>query len=169
MKETPNYIKSLLLPNPKSPRGRRVWSIDLETVWLPFLTATNTMGDTAIPSDALGCPIRLAFDKDGSVKFSKTGRPVSRVAKPISDNVTLIRQNFVANLQQYAEQVATDRQKDYAKQVEMATIAGKPIIAHDTAELDKAIKLQLEEAMRVAEQEAPSEAPEPQKELVTAQ
>jgi len=168
MKDTPNYIKSLLLPSTKSPRGRRVWSIDLETVWLPFLTATNTMGDTAIPVDALGCPIRLAFDKDGSVKFSKTGRPVSRVARPISDSVTLIRQNFVANLQQYAEQVATDRQKDYAKQVEMATIAGKPIIAHDKAELDKAIQLQLEEAMRQAQQEAPSEATEAEKELVTA-
>ena len=169
MKQTPNYIKTLLLPNSKSPRGRRVWSIDLETVWLPFLTATNTMGDTAIPADALGCPIRLAYDKDGSVKFSKTGRPVSRVAKPLSDSVTLIRQNFTANLQQYAEQVATDRQKDYAKQVEMATIAGKPIIAHDKAELDKAIQLQLEEAMRLAQEEAPSEAPEAEKELVTAQ
>ncbi len=170
MKETPNYIKSLLLPTAKSPRGRRVWSIDLETVWLPFLTATNTMGDTAIPSDALGAPIRLAFDADGSVKFSKTGRPISRVAKPISDNVTLIRQNFVANLQQYAEQVATDRQKDYAKQVQMATIAGRPIIAHDRAELDKAIQLQLEEAMRQAQREAEPEAiPEAkEKELVTA-
>jgi hypothetical protein len=170
MKETPNYIKSLLLPTTKSPRGRRVWSIDLETVWLPFLTATNTMGDTAIPADALGSPIRLAYDKDGSVKFSKTGRPVSRVAKPISNSVTLIRQNFVANLQQYAEQVATDRQKDYKKQVEMATKAGQPIIAHDRAELDKAIQLQLEEAMRQAQEEAPSEAPpEAEKELVTAQ
>ena len=169
MKDTPNYIKSLLLPNAKSPRGRRVWSIDLETVWLPFFTATNTMGDTSVPSDALGCPIRLAYDKDGSVKFSKTGRPVSRVARPISDNVTLIRQNFVANLQQYAEQVATDRQKDYAKQVEMATIAGKPIIAHDRVELDKAIQLQLDEAMRQA-QEAPEVAPaQAERELVTAQ
>ncbi|GAJ12300.1 unnamed protein product, partial [marine sediment metagenome] len=111
MRETPNYIKSLLIPTTKSPAGRRVWSIDLETVWLPFFFSTNTMGDTAIPVDALGSPIRLAYDKDGSVKFSKTGRPVSRVAKPISDSVTLIRQNFVANLQQYAEQVATDRQK----------------------------------------------------------
>ncbi len=169
MKETPNYIKSLLLPSPKSPRGRRVWSIDLETVWLPFFTSTNVMGDTAIPSDALGSPIRLAYDQDGSVKFSKTGRPVSRVVKPISDSVTLIRQNFVANLQQYAEQVATDRQKDYAKQVEMATKAGQPIIAHDRAELDKAIQLQLEEAMRQAQEEAPPEATEPKKELVTAQ
>ncbi|MBA7473505.1 hypothetical protein ES707_08845 [subsurface metagenome] len=166
MKDTPNYIKSLLLPTTKSPAGRRVWSIDLETVWLPFLTATNTMGDTAIPLDALGCPIRLAFDRDGSVKFSKTGRPVSRVAKPISASVTLIRQNFVANLQQYAEQVATDRQKDYAKQVEMATTAGKPIIAHDREELDKAIQLQLEEAMRQAKEEAQPEAPEAKKELV---
>jgi len=128
------------------------------------------MGDTAIPSDALGAPIRLAFDNDGSVKFSKTGRPISKVAKPISDNVTLIRQNFVANLQQYTEQVATDRQKDYTKQVEMATIAGKPIITHDRAELDKAIQLQLEEAMRQAQREAEPEAiPEAkEKELVTA-
>ena len=176
MKTTPNYIKSLLLPNSRSPQGRRVWSIDLETVWLPFLTATNTMGDTAIPSDALGSPIRLAYDRDGSVKFSKTGRVVSRVAKPIADSVTLIRQNFVANLQQYSEQVATDRQEDYAKQVEMATIAGKPIIAHDKAELDKAIQLRLEEAIREAQEEAireaqeeaHQEAPEVTPELVTA-
>ena len=175
MKATPNYIKSLLLPNAKSPQGRRVWSIDLETVWLPFLTATNTMGDTAIPLDALGCPIRLAYDKDGSVRFSKSGRVVSKVAKPIADSVTLIRQNFVANLQQYSEQVATSRQEDYGKQVEMATIAGKPIIAHDKVELDKAIQLQLDEAMRQAEAEATPEATEatPEateaKELVTAQ
>ena len=177
LKDSPQYIKNLLLPTTKSPMGRRVWSIDLEMVWLPFFMATNTMGDTAIPSDALGSPIRLAFDKDGSVKFSKSGRPVSRVAKPISDCVTLIRQNFVANLQQYAEQVATDRQEDYAKQVEMATIAGRPIIAHDRAELDKAIQLQLEEAIREAQEEAQKEArqeaqevaPEVQEELVTAQ
>ena len=173
MKQTPNYIKTLLLPNSKSPRGRRVWSIDLETVWLPFLTATNTMGDTAIPLDALGCPIRLAYDKDGSVRFSKSGRVVSKVAKPISDSVTLIRQNFVANLQQYSEQVATDRQEDYAKQIEQATIAGKPIIAHDKVELDKAIQLQLEEAMRQAQEVAPEAqevAPEKaERELVTVQ
>ena len=156
-KTTPQYIKNLLLPNAKSPTGRRVWSIDLETVWLPFLMSTNTMGDTAIPSDALGSPIRLAYDKDGGVKFSKSGRPVTKVAKPISDNVTLIRQNFVATLQQYSEEVATSHKEDYAKQVNMATVAGKPIIAHDRVEPDKAIQLQLEEAMRV-EAEAHTQA-----------
>ena len=176
MKQTPSYIKNLLIPNAKSPTGRRVWSIDLETVWLPFLTATNTMGDTAIPSDALGSPIRLAFDKDGGVKFSKAGRPVTRVAKPISASVTLIRQNFTAHLQQFAEQVATDKREDYTKQVEMAVNAGRPIIAHDKVELDRAIQLQLEEAVRQAQEEAvrqsqeeaPEQAPEQEKELVTA-
>ncbi len=160
IKDTPQYIKNLLMPNTKSPQGRRVWSIDLETGWLPFFTATNAMGDTAIPFDALGCPIRLAYDKDGSVRFSKAGRPVTRVAKPLSDSVTLIRQNFVANLQQYAEQVATERQEDYALQVDMSAKAGQPIIAHDRAELDKAIQLQLEEAMREAQEEAQQEAQE---------
>ena len=167
---TPLYIKNLLLPNTKSPQGRRVWSIDLETVWLPFFTATNTMGDTALPLDALGCPIRLAYDKDGSVKFSKSGRPVTKVAKPLSDSVTLIRQNFTANLQQYAEQVATERQEDYASQIEMSAKAGQPIQAHDRVELDKAIQLQLEEAMREAQEEAQARkeaTPEPERELVS--
>ena len=171
MKITPNYIRNLLLPQAQTPQARRVWSIDLETVWLPFFTATNAMGDTAIPSDALGCPIRLAYDKDGGVKFSKTGRPVSKVAKPIGDSVTLVRQNFVANLMQYAQQVADGNKEDFAKQVELAQQAGKPIKAHDRAELDKAIQLQIEEALRQAELEAQTEAeaqtedtPEPDKE-----
>ena len=171
LKDSPQYIKNLLMPTTKSPTGRRVWSIDLETVWLPFFTSTNTMGDTALPLDALGCPIRLAYDKDGSVKFSKNGRPVTRVAKPISDSVNLIRQNFVANLQQYAEQVATERQEDYARQVGLAVTAGEPIHAHDKAELDKAIQLQLEEAIREAQEEKVAEKvatpePEPEPELV---
>jgi len=114
----------------------------------------NTMGDTAIPLDALGAPIRLGFDKDGSVKFSKSGRPVLKVAKPITDTVTIIRQNFVANLQQYSEQVATDKAEEYTRQVQMAITAGEPIIAHDKAELDNAVQMQLEEAIRIATEEA---------------
>ncbi len=130
------------------------------------------MGDTAIPSDALGSPIRLAYDKDGSVKFSKSGRPVSKVAKPIADSVTLVRQNFVANLQDYAQQVADGKQEEYAKQVALAVEAGKPIIAHDRQELDKAVQLQIEEALREAETVAETVAenettPDKEKELAT--
>ena len=62
------YIKQLLIPNGKKPQGRRVWAIDLETVWMPFFTATNTMGDTALPADVLGAPLRLAYNGDGSGK-----------------------------------------------------------------------------------------------------
>ena len=39
--EIPSYIAALLQPQPSKPSGRKVWSIDLETVWLPFLTATS--------------------------------------------------------------------------------------------------------------------------------
>ena len=34
--EVPGYIAALLQPQPSKPTGRKVWSIDLETVWLPF-------------------------------------------------------------------------------------------------------------------------------------
>ena len=47
------------------------------------------------------------------------------------------------------------------------------IVDHDKVELDKAIQLQLEEAMRQAQKEAnepePEPAPEPEPQLVTAQ
>ncbi|GAI99055.1 unnamed protein product, partial [marine sediment metagenome] len=91
MSETPLSITALVTPIPKNQRGRRVWSIDLESVWLPFFTATNTTGNTAIPFDALGSPLRLAYEKDGSVKFSPAGRPVIRVAKEISQGVAMVR------------------------------------------------------------------------------
>jgi len=125
---TPNYIQSLLAPNTKKPQGKKVWSIDLETVWLPFFTATNTMGDTAIPSDALGCPLRLAYDKAGAVRFSQSGRPVIRVAKEISDNVRLVRDNFTANLINYAGEVMNQNTEAYKTQIELARKAGEPIL-----------------------------------------
>lgn len=130
------------------------------------------MGDTAIPLDALGCPIRLAYDKDGSVRFGRTGRPVTKVAKPISDTASLVRQNFVANLVQYSEQVASAKKQEYATLVGLCAKAGHPIMSHDEAELSKAIQLQIEEAMREAEQapEVASEVAqaEKEKEAVTA-
>ena len=72
--ETPQYIASLFKPNAKKQSARKVWSIDLETVWLPFFIASNTMGVTQIPHEAIGCPLRLGYNTDGSVKFSNTTR-----------------------------------------------------------------------------------------------
>ena len=163
--ETPNYIKSLLIPTTKQPRGRRVWSIDLEQVWLPFFTATNTQGDTAIPSDALGCPLRLGYDKAGAVRFSQSGRPVIRVAKDISDNVRLVRDNFTANLLNYAGQVVKDNAEGYKAQVALAQKAGQPIIQYDRQQLHLALEAKAKaeakaqaEAVAKAEAEAQGEA-----------
>jgi len=152
--DTPNYIKSLLMPNGKKPAGRRVWSIDLESVWLPFLTSTNTVGDTAIPVDALGAPLRLAYNADGSVKFSKAGRPVTKVAKEIADSVRLVRDNFTAGLVAYANGVITENPEGYKAQIELAREAGEPIIAKDRANLDKAIANAMVEAVAEAEVKA---------------
>lgn len=158
MSNTPTYIKNLLMPSAKPKTGRRAWSIDLQQVWIPFFTSTNVMGDTAIPLDALGCPLRLAYEKDGSVKFSKTGRPVIKIAKPIADSISLVRENFTANLLAYAHSVATEKAEAYIAQVKLAQKQGEPISQHDTNELNKAVKLQLEQALREAEVKAEAEA-----------
>ena len=160
--KTPQYIKTLLKPNGTKPAGRRVWSIDLESVWLPFFTATNTMGDTAIPHEALGAPLRLAYNPDGSVKFSKTGRPVIKVAKDVQDNVRMVRENFVASLQAYAHGVAKENPDGYKAEVEASAKAGLPIVEKDKEALETAIRLQ-SEAMAEARAEAeasPEQAPE---------
>ena len=168
--ETPNYIKSLLIPNGKKPAGRRVWGIDLELCWLPFFLATNTQGDTAIPADALGSPLRLGYNADGSVKFSKTGRPVTKVAKDIADSVRLVKDNFTAGLLVYANGVITDNPDGYKAQVESARIAGEPIQTKDRANLDKALaearEQAIAEAVTEAERKAKAEARAKSKEKV---
>jgi hypothetical protein len=172
--ETPQYIKALLRPNGSKPKGRKVWSVDLETVWLPFFTASNVTGDTHIPNEALGAPLRLAYQADGSVKFSNTGRPVIRVAKELQDNIKLVRENFVAGLTAFAQTVIDNQPDDYKAQVEASQQAGKPIVERDRLALDSAL---IEMAAQVAQQaeaqvqaqaEAKPKAKAREKELVTA-
>jgi len=167
MSETPTYIKALLQPNGKKPAGRRIWSLDLESIWLPFLTATNLQGDTAIPVDALGAPLRLAYNQDNSVKFSRTGRPVIRVAKPIADSVKLVRENFAANILAYANEVAEKDPKGFEALQRNAFKAGKPINAADREALSKAVAEAQKKAMEEATAEPTAPAPA-EKELVTA-
>ena len=146
--ETPNYIKALLVPNGHKKTGdRRVWGIELAGVWLPFLVATNTTGDTSIPADAIGAPLRLAFNADGSVKFSKTGRPVFKVVKEVADTVKLVKENFVAGLIAHSTAVANDNPEGYQAQLDIAKEASAPIIAHDKAKLDSAIAEQMAQSV----------------------
>ncbi len=147
-------IASLLKATANKPQGRKVWSIDIETVWIPFFTATNTDKATAIGSDVLGAPLRLAYNTDGSVKFSKSGKPVIRVAKELSDSVKLVRENFVAGLQGYAHTVMTENTEAYKAEIAKAVLAGKPIMANDTAKLTEAMDKAIAEAVAHAEAEA---------------
>jgi len=169
--ETPNYIKSLILPsNGQKPVTRRVWSIDLMIVWLPFLNATNVMGETVIAPDALGAPLRLAYASDGSVKFSKSGRPVMRVAKEIADTVRLVRENFTASLISYANGVVADKPEEFKAHLQTAQKAGEPIVNSDRHNLEQAIAQAQAEAVKEAEKKARVEAKAKEREgaLVTA-
>ena len=166
--DVPNYIAALLQPQPGKPAGRRVWSIDLETVWLPFLTATNVTKATAIPSEALGAPLRLAYERDGQVRFSPTGRPVVRVVKEIADQVKVVRENFTANLLSFAGQVARKEKDAYKAEVEAAYKAGAPIVARDQASLKAAYDALAEKAEGKPEVSPNGAKPDAEPQPVTA-
>jgi hypothetical protein len=123
----------------------------LESTWLPFFHSTNLEGQTKISLEALGAPLRLGYNPDGSVRFTKSGRPIIRIVKDISDNVRLVRENFVAGLQSYAHEVITANTEAYNKQVAEAVKAGKPIIERDSNELVKAMSKAVEQAVNSAE------------------
>lgn len=145
-----NFIKSLVKPNAKA-QGRKVWGVDLNTVWLPFFTATNAMNETTISVEAIGCPLRLATNPDGSVKFSKSGKPIIRVEKQLAENVRLVRENFIAGLQGYTEDVFTNHAEAYQEMVDLCKVAGKPIAEVDRVKLDKAMQNIVNEALEHAE------------------
>ena len=129
---------------------------------LPFFTATNAMGVTRIPHEAMGSPLRLAYEADGSVKFSKNGKPViKKVAKDTADNVRLIRENFVAGLLDYATSVKAKHEAKYLEQIKLNIEAGRPIAERDTENLEPAfaqrIEAELAEATEKGEEAAPKE------------
>ncbi|MDP2730140.1 MAG: hypothetical protein Q8O55_06640 [Dehalococcoidales bacterium] len=153
--QTSNDIKSLLVPPVKTEKkdSRKVWSVDLKKVWIPFFRATNANGETAIPVDAIGAPIRLQYDKAGQPRFSNTGRPVLRVAKPLSDNIKAVRDNFTANLISYATATEKSEPDAIKAHMELERKAGAPIINHDNAMISATLK-----AMAEAEAKAKAKA-----------
>ena len=111
----------------------------------------------------------VLIDQDGSVKFSKAGKPVVKVAKDISDNVKLVRENFVAGLQTYANTVFNENGEAYKAQITKAVEAGKPIQRHDKEKLDEAMEKLVEQAIAEAEKAEPqTEVPTQERELVPA-
>ena len=132
---TPGYISALVKPLPGRGSDRRAWSIPLAGVWLPFFTATNTAGETAIEAEALGAPLRLQYEKDGTPKFSQNGKPVIRIVKELADQIRIVRENFMAGLVSYAQTVQKAMPNEFKAQVEVAQTAGLAITTKDTAAL----------------------------------
>ena len=162
---TPGYISTLLQPMAERGSDRRAWSIPLQGVWLPFFTATNTQGETAIHAEVLGAPLRLVREKDGTPRFSKTGRPVIRVVKELSDQIRIVRENFTYGLLSYADTIQKARPKEYKAQVEASRKAGEPIAQKDAVDLATYLASLKAETEAVAEVEAITET---EKELVAA-
>ena len=79
-------------------------------------------------------------------RFSQTGRPVVRVAKELSENVRLVRDNFTANLVSFAGEVMENNPDEYKAQLEQSNKAGLPIAQHDSKALSEAIELRALEA-----------------------
>ena len=132
---TPGYISALVKPLPGRGSDRRAWSIPLAGVWLPFFTATNTAGETAIEAEALGAPLRLQYEKDGTPKFSQNGKPVIRIVKELSEQIRLVRENFMAGLLSYAQTVQKAMPDEFKAQVEVAQKAGETITTKDATAL----------------------------------
>jgi len=93
------------------------------------------------------------------VRFSQSGRPVVRVAKEIGDSVRLVRDNFTANLLNYAGSVIRDNAEGYKTQVALAKKAGEPIVQHDRLQLHLAVEAKAKaEAVAKAQAEAVAKA-----------
>ncbi len=150
MENNTSYLAQLLTPSTRKTASRKVWAIDLENVIVPALTAGNAVGDSAIPNSALGCPLRLAYDKTGQVRFSQAGRPLVRVAKEISNAVTLMRENVVASLVNYTDTVVKAHPEEYKAQIALNIKAGEPIKRYDNNQLASALKAKAEADAKAA-------------------
>jgi hypothetical protein len=126
-KELSAHFGTMLAPSTKA-ISRRAWGIDVETFWVPVFTAAKVMGHAQdLPDESLGAPIRLAYRKDGSVKFSETsGKPIFKVDGKLNDMVNRARENYIAVNLSYVGAVADERKSAYKSQVERQQTAGRP-------------------------------------------
>ncbi len=164
--KSPSYVSALLMPRAQAASDKRVWSVPLAGVWVPFFVATNTAGETDIAPDVLGAPIRLQRNQDGTPKFSKNGKPVLRTVKELSDQIRLVRENFVFGLMSYTANIQKTMNAEYKAQVNAAEIAGTPIIKGDGDAVVAYLEQVKEQAQEKVEHSAtPADA---EKELVPA-
>ncbi len=165
--KAPSYAAQLLMPRARANDDKRVWSIGLAATWIPFFTATNATGESAIPSEVLGAPIRLQKNQDGTPKFSKNGKPQLRVVKELNDQIRIIRENFVFGLTNYTEGIRKAMPAEFKAQVEANEKAGAPLAQADNDSVANYIA-QLEQKAAVVSEAEQVAGEAGKKELVAA-
>ncbi len=124
----------------KKQSERKLWSIGLESTLLPFFSMTNASGITKIDRDAIGAPLRLAYNQDGTAKVSKAGRLIIQVAKPIRDQVTAMRESYIATLNKAVRDYVAESPENKAAfeaEVKANIEAGKPIVTRDNGNITR--------------------------------
>lgn len=123
--------------NKKAAAEKKLWSIPLYTTLLPFMKTTNAAGVTKIDHAAIGAPLRVARDKDtGEAKFSKTGRIIIRVAPEVNDAVKVMRDLYIATLNQTTADFQKENPEAYAAEDAACVKAGNPVIMVDNVDID---------------------------------
>lgn len=151
-----SFFKTIDRSQLGKPRDRRQWGFGLNTFWVPLMTALNVEGVTAIPSDALGAPLRLRRDKEtGEVKFGNNGKPSTYVAVPIAEEVRAQMEAYEQRGLQHVADVAKANAEQYSNEVRLAIEAGAPIMAKDQDDLSYALE------QRAAKEPADEPADEP--------
>jgi hypothetical protein len=137
----------------------------VETVWVPYFTATNVREETELPDDVLGAPIRLAKTKDGEVRFDANGMPRMRVAPELNAQVNLVRENLVSAMMARVGITIEERPDEYRARVAAQQLAGEAVMnqqAHDVTVAVEMLRLEAEaqaKAEPAAEQPAPETKP----------
>ncbi|MEK7876273.1 MAG: hypothetical protein AAB325_08825 [Pseudomonadota bacterium] len=128
-------IHTLMKPSPNKAKDRSVWGLPLQGLWIPFFTATNTVGESHINAGSLGCPLRLAVGKDGVPKLKDDGMPRYTVDKDISQGVRVVKDNFAFGLMAFIASTQKAMPTDYKAQVEAAQKAGEKVQEQDETTL----------------------------------
>lgn len=171
MEELRQKFSAIIAPPVARSMSRKAWSIDLNTVWVPWFTAHKTIGSAGtedISNAALGAPIVLARDKSGTPRVTATGKLTYKVNPELNAAVRRQMANYVAALQEETKAIVEEAPKAYAAQVVRQQEAGDTIIKLDAATVE-AFEAALAEAQAEPEAAAESEtvpAPEPEPAMV---
>ncbi len=144
-----NFVHTLMKPSPNKAKDRSVWGLPLQGLWIPFFTATNTVGESHIDAGALGCPLRLSVGKDGVPKLKDDGTPRYQVDKKIGDAVNGVKDNFAFGLMAFVASTQKAMPNEYKAQVAAVQKAGEKVLEQDQTALDNYMA-ELEEVAKEA-------------------